>query len=204
MPDRRPLANLPRSFASVAVALVLIVTAIATYAAWQVEVGRTHDKQRALAQGAAAALETIMQATGGSLLGVQVLGVNGTVTQKSFDAFASGVLSDKQSEFSALAYEPVLTHARRAAFEKAVGVRIKDRSGGTGFVTAPSRADYAPVEFSEPDSAEAKLLLGFDLLADPTRGPALVAARQAGAPRSTPPQLLAATNRPGLNIVMAV
>lgn len=204
LPERRPLSNLPKSFASVAVGLVIIVTAIATYAAWQVEVGRTHDRQRSLAQGAAAALETIMQATGGSLLGAQAIGVDGEVSERSFDAFASGVLSDQQSEFSALAYEPVLAQARRTAFEKEVGAKIKDRSGGVGFTTAPRRAEYAPVEFAQPDTVDTRMLIGFDLLGDPTRGPALAAARRDGAPRSTAPQLLATSNRPGLNIVQPV
>ena len=205
VPVKRHQTRLPTSLSRTAVSLVLILTFVGAVVAWRGQSSHALDRNRVLAQRGAAALETIMRATGESLLGAQSLGANGVVEHSEFVAFASGVISD--SEFTALFYLPIFGDSQRAAFEKRYAVKIKDRAAGLKagqFTIAPRRAEYAPIADVWPRTATTPQSIGFDYLGDPQRGPAVTAARIAGAPRASAPLLTAQTNKIGITITVPV
>lgn len=203
--DRWQLSRLPASLGRTAVALVILLSFAGAVVAWLGESNRAEDRNRVLSLRAASALETIMRATGESLLGAQALGVNGVVERDEFESFSSGVVLD--SEFKQLFYLPILGDAQRAAFERSIDGTVKDRPATASlgvFVTAPHRDEYAPISMVWPTSSTTKTSLGFDYLGDPIRGPALQQARALGAPRASGPLVAAQNGRIALAVVVPV
>ncbi|HET6952598.1 MAG TPA: SpoIIE family protein phosphatase [Acidimicrobiales bacterium] len=100
---------------------------------------------------------------------------SGVVDRAAFDAFASGVVA--ASPLQTLAYAPVVTHAERPAVEAAIGHPLRDTPDGP---PAPTRATYLPVIWVTPQIGATGSLVGFDLAADPARGPAAARARDLG------------------------
>lgn len=84
-----------------------------------------------------------------------------------FKEFASQLITS--TRLRAVGFEPYVSHAQRAAFESSSGLKIVD-STARGYVRAPDRAWYLPVQLIQPLTAQNRAILGFDIAADKVRG----------------------------------
>ena len=102
---------------------------------------------------------------------------SGAIDITTFEAYAGDVVAS--SPLEALAYEPIVPEAARAAFETELGGPIIDR-GDDGPSPAPPREVHYPVRSVVPTLDTNRGLLGFDLAGDLVRGPAAEEARDTG------------------------
>jgi serine phosphatase RsbU (regulator of sigma subunit)/CHASE1-domain containing sensor protein len=100
---------------------------------------------------------------------------SGTIAREAFDSYVEGVVA--ASPLQTLAYAPVVTAAERSAVEAEIGRPLRDTPAGP---PAPARAVHLPVVWVTPPLEATRDLIGFDLAADPVRGPAAARARDEG------------------------
>lgn len=100
---------------------------------------------------------------------------SGRITREAFDSYVEGVVA--ASPLQTLAYAPVVPAADRAAVEAEIGRLLRDTPTGP---PAPARDVHLPVVWVTPPSEATRDLIGFDLGADPVRGPAAARARDEG------------------------
>lgn len=120
---------------------------------------------------------------------------HGEVTRDQFQRFVSAAL-ERQPEVQALAWDPRVSQADRAAMEaraRAEGFRdfsfTQEQTEGV-LVPAQVRAEYFPVFYLESLQKNAPAL-GFDVGSEPRRRVALEKARDTGEPSATAPIRLA-------------
>jgi serine phosphatase RsbU (regulator of sigma subunit) len=102
-----------------------------------------------------------------SVAGANGLAVDGVVSEDEFARFASNVVTT--SGLGALAYADLIDGEDRTAWERDVGVEVRDTDGAGGFLPAGDRAVHAVVRHVEPVTDESIAVIGFDLLSDPIR-----------------------------------
>ena len=136
------------------------------------------DRQDVLATEAAVLIDGTVTASMTSVAGAGgLVGRRGEVDVESFRAYARDVVD--ASPITALAYEPVVTAAERQAFEAGLGRPILELEESV-LVPAGDRPIYYPVQAVEPTTERTTAVLGFDILSDPVRGTAAIAARDSG------------------------
>ena len=134
----------------------------------------------------------------------------GTIRPESFRRFVRAALS-RQTELSALSWNPRVVDAERAQFESTAagdgleGFRLRQRDPGGGFVAAAQRPEYVPVYLIEPLERNAAAV-GFDLNSDTSREESLKRARDSAQPLATAPIRLAQEDGPeaGFLVVLPV
>ncbi len=84
-----------------------------------------------------------------------------------FKEFASQLIAS--TRLKAIGFGPYVSNAQRAAFESSSGLTIVDFTA-RGYVRAPERPWYLPVQIVEPPIPENRAILGFDISADKVRG----------------------------------
>jgi GAF domain-containing protein/CHASE1-domain containing sensor protein len=160
------------------VALLAVIGVFATALAWwggNAEAKRNDDE---VVTQAEAEVQRTAEVVSAGLAGISAaVRADGTVDDLSFSAYVREALP--ASTLSALAYEPVVPEAERAAFEAAIGRPITDRSG-SDITTAPDRPIHIPVKQVAPAGDEPSPLLGFDIAGDPVRLAAAERARDTG------------------------
>ncbi len=100
---------------------------------------------------------------------------SGRISREAFDSYVEGVVA--ASPLQTLAFAPVVPAADRAAVEAEIGRPLRDTPTGP---PAPARDVHLPVVWVTPPFAATRDLIGFDLAADPVRGPAAARARDEG------------------------
>jgi CHASE1-domain containing sensor protein/GAF domain-containing protein len=174
-----PPSRLAARVRTAVVALLVVIGMLATVLAWwggNAEAQRNDDEVAAQAQ---AEIQRTAQVVSAGLSGISAaVRADGTVDDLSFSAYVREALA--ASSLSALAYEPVVTEADRAAFEAEIGRPITDRRGDSVSV-APDRPVHLPVKQIAPAGDTPSPLLGFDIAGDPVRRAAADRARDTGA-----------------------
>jgi len=134
----------------------------------------------------------------------------GSIRPENFRRFVRAALS-RQTELSALSWNPRVPDTGRAQFEAAAeadgleGFRFRQRDPAGRFVTADHRPEYVPVYLIEPLERNVAAV-GFDLNSDPSRERSLKQARDTAQPVATAPIRLAQANGPkaGFLVVLPV
>lgn len=130
-----------------------------------------------------------------------VVDADGAIDDQAFAAFANQLLAPGGD--SALAFEPVVAAADRAAFEARIGRPITDRPD-SGPVPAPERPEHVPVLSVVPATERSDQLIGFDLMGDPVRAAAVVEARDSGTTVFTPPVPSEPTGQPAVFVIKPI
>jgi serine phosphatase RsbU (regulator of sigma subunit) len=168
---------------------VVLVVAITGLAATLLTGRQAEDEKRDHERNVAVQAAVLVDGTTESSVAA-VAGAGGIVTPEgaveldTFRSYSREVVAI--SPINVLAFEPVITHDERAAFEQRIGGPIVDQRNGE-LVTASERPLYYPVRAVVPETATTRPVIGFDLLADPDRGPAALEARDTGRTVLSPP-----------------
>ena len=195
--DIAPSASLPfegvRLFGVAAIVVVLILAS----AGFSVQTSRATDRgEEAIADDIANTLTTSMGNAVDDLSTVQTLVDDGVIEYKQFAEVAGPFIAEPS--FSAAALAVVVTAEQRPAIEAELGVGITERGSDNPFIPAADRPSYAAVLAVAPETDTTIQLLGFDVAADPVRGPALVEAERTRAPAATEPVALQPLGTPGV------
>ncbi|MFL6206072.1 MAG: CHASE domain-containing protein, partial [Acidimicrobiales bacterium] len=162
--------------------MVLAIVAVTGLAAIAVAERQAEDdasaRQRALTTEASMLVESTGRASVTALAGAGgLVSETGTVDLDSFGTFADEVAA--ASPIQALGLEPVTPLEDRPELEAAIGGQILDQRDGE-LVPAGERPLYYPVRAIEPATPTNQASVGLDILADPARGTAAIAARDTG------------------------
>ena len=169
-----------------AVVGLLVVTAAAALAAWDAERESAARDERALAQQASTEARRAVDAEADRLRSAQgLLTPAGVLRIAGFRRFGRLVLND--GAFEAVAWLPLIRSAGRRRYERALGRPITEADGRGGLDPAGPRPFYLPVDLAQPPQSIAQGQRGFDVLSDPIRADAALAARDAGEAKLTPP-----------------
>ena len=165
--------------------LVVVIGLGATFITGQQAEDEARERQRSLAVQAAVLVDGTAESSVAAVAGAGgLVTADGAVELDSFGTYAREVVAI--SPINVLAFEPVITADERAAFEEQIDGPILDQRGGE-LVPAPDRPLYYPVRAVVPETSATRPVIGFDLLADPERGPAALEARDTGRTVLTPP-----------------
>ena len=120
------------------------------------------------------------------------------VEEERFGHFATGIL-DEHPEIFALSFNPLVTDARRNAFEAEMSAggapfRITERGSDGTLVPAARRPEYVTVAQIAPLETNRRAL-GFDIASEPSRLDAIRRARESRAPAATAPLVLVQDSR---------
>jgi GAF domain-containing protein/anti-sigma regulatory factor (Ser/Thr protein kinase) len=189
--------RLPGALLVGALIALAIVSSVSSYVLRRNQV---NDDRTETARVAAQTLSGVMQQTLAALRGAgAVVNEHGHLDEAAFASFGRGL--QVQPGLSALALEASVNGPARREFERRRGFRIVDSAGPGEFVRAPERDGYAPVVAVSPATGVTESLLGFDVENDPQRGPVVLEALEAGAPRMSPPIQFPVTGRSGIFVV---
>jgi diguanylate cyclase (GGDEF)-like protein len=143
-----------------------------------------HASQRDEAVRAAHQAESVATLSIGQLASAAAFfRAEGTFTQHEFEVVAQPLL--EQGALSGTAFIQRLPNTERAAFERSHGAPVFEPSPN-GPRKARTHATYYPIVYSASNLGAATPV-GYDLGADPNRGPFLRRARDRGKPVATPP-----------------
>ena len=117
------------------------------------------------------------------------------LNRDEFDVIGNSLL--RRGALTGTAYIPKVLHAERAEFERSFGFPIVERGLG-GPRVADVRPVYFPVAYAVAER-QGRAPLGFDIAADPERGPYLRRAGASGIPTATPVTGLI-LGGPGINV----
>jgi diguanylate cyclase (GGDEF)-like protein len=107
-----------------------------------------------------------------------------TLTRHEFLVIGHSLLGD--GALDGAAYVPRVPASRRAAYERALGIEIRERSFGPILKRAAGRPVYFPVTFGTSEVDEPGRVRGFDLGSDPLRARVLWRAGASGQAVATP------------------
>jgi len=168
--------------AVVAIALGSVIAGIAIYQNDEADFDRVQsdDAARAARQAeAVAALSVGKLSTAAAIVQTQ-----GKVSRHEFRVIGRSLLGD--GALDGAAYVPRVPASRRAAFESAVGVEIRERALGPLLKRAGARPVYYPVTFGTSELEQPSRVRGFDLGSDPLRARVLQRAGDTGMAVATP------------------
>lgn len=176
-----------------ALLVVLTLGAVLTVLLWQQADRDTARSERETALRVADRLSAEVRVlTAGMGAASSIVGDDGTVEHQRFTQFADQVTAS--TLLQTVAFEPLLPDDRREEFEQELGSPIRDIADTGGWVEAPRRDRYAPVQWIQPLTETTRPLLGFDVAFDASRAAAIAAAGERGGLQFTPP-ILARPNR---------
>jgi diguanylate cyclase (GGDEF)-like protein len=142
-----------------------------------------HATQRDEARRSASQAEAVAQLSVGELAtATAFFQAERRFSRHEFEIVGSSLL--RRGALTATAYLERVRAPERRAYEASRGIRIVERSPAGGPRPAARRAEYFPVTYvaaEQPGQAP----LGYDIGSDPTRGPALLRARDSGRPAAT-------------------
>ncbi|MGN6216256.1 MAG: diguanylate cyclase domain-containing protein [Solirubrobacterales bacterium] len=107
-----------------------------------------------------------------------------TLNRHEFHVIGRSLLGD--GALDGAAYVPRVPATRRAQYERAVGVEIRERRFGRVLQRAAARPVYFPVTFGTSETGQPQPVRGFDLGSDPLRARFLRRARDTGKAVATP------------------
>lgn len=187
--------------------LVSAITALSVFAIERVETQRAEAQHRQMADNMAAAIERLANANAVYLrAGSSLMSMTERITQPAFREFARQLdHDDSLRSGGAIAFAPLIATSEVPALE----ARMR-REGEPDFAVhpVPTHATTMPVIFIEPDLAENRAAIGFDIIGDPVRRAAVERARRTGRPTASGAMQLVvdlkAPNRTGFAIYMPV
>ncbi|HET9593209.1 MAG TPA: diguanylate cyclase [Solirubrobacterales bacterium] len=159
-----------------------MIAAVAIYQNDEADFDRVQsdDAARAAHQAeAVAALSVGKLSTAAAIVQTQ-----GKVSRHEFRVIGRSLLGD--GALDGAAYVPQVPAARRAAYESAVGVEIRERGLGPLLKRAGARPVYYPVTFGTSELEQPSRVRGFDLGSDPLRARVLERAGDTGMAVATP------------------
>jgi diguanylate cyclase (GGDEF)-like protein len=110
-------------------------------------------------------------------------------TQGEFSRHAFSVVGRSllgEGALDGAAYVPLVPAAKRAEYERRLGIEIRERRFGLFLRRAKARAVYFPVVFGTSEESQPERVRGFDLGSDPLRARSLRQARDSGQAVATP------------------
>lgn len=170
----------------VAIVAAVVVAGVGAAAVARHQAVDDHDERLAADADRSAALLTALGATiDASFAGAAaVVDGDGTLDEAAFAEYAGALVSP--SGGTALAFEAIVPRAERAAVEARLGTPLTDAPGPDP-APAPDRSEHFAIVLVAPASGRVAELLGFDLLGDPVRAAAALAARDGGDTVFSPP-----------------
>ena len=169
-----------------ALLLVLAATIVGAALVFRGEAGAADDSNRDWAARAADELHERVGQAAAILSGVQGLyhASDETMTPAAFERFTAVPLRD--SSLLGISWVPRVASADRVDFERTTGVRIS-ALGPAGPRAATPRAEYFPLLYITPRTADTVAVTGLDISSDPAVRAPLEAARDTGQPVMGPP-----------------
>jgi diguanylate cyclase (GGDEF)-like protein len=172
----------------IGLAAVLLIAAVSVSAALIVhadDMADFHASQRDEAIRAAHQAESVASLSIGQLASAAAFfQAEGHFSAHEFDVVAEPLL--QEGVLSGTAYIQRLPDSQRAAFERRHRAPVFEPGGDGGLSRSPERPVYYPIVFAVSEFGIAAPV-GFDLAADPLRGPFLRRARDSGEAVATPP-----------------
>jgi diguanylate cyclase (GGDEF)-like protein len=165
-----------------AIALGSVIAAIGVYENDENDFNRVQndDATRAAHQAeAVAALSVGKLSTAAAIVQTQ-----GKVSRHEFRVIGRSLLGD--GALDGAAYVPRVPASRRAAYESAVGVEIRERAVGPLLKRAGARPVYYPITFGTSELEQPSRVRGFDVGSDPLRRRVLERAGATGMAVATP------------------
>ncbi len=142
------------------------------------------DERQRWAQRAAASINDEVAGAGSALIGARGLfAASRDVEPEEFETFAAVQLQG--SDLLSMTWAQRVPAARRAAFERDLGVPILETPPGGVPGPAGGRSEYFPLALIAPAGAPIQVLLGVDAASAPLLRPSLAAARDGGGPVMT-------------------
>ena len=183
---------------------MLALTAVIAVGVWHYQDGREQDTRQAWAQRATQELDDQVSQTGAALVGVRGLfAASNAVEREEFSRFAAIQL--RRSNLLGLTWTPRVTAAGRRRYERATGRPIVDAATDGSFHRAVDRAQYFPLRYIAPETAEGARAIGVDTTVAVGRVPALAIATDTGRLALSNPIPLGATDADrGTALVAAV
>jgi serine phosphatase RsbU (regulator of sigma subunit)/CHASE1-domain containing sensor protein len=183
------------------VGAILVLTLVSFFFVFDAERDRERQERDVLQSRAAGAVRTSTARLVAGLSGASALvDPDGALDKSAFDAFAREQLA---GPLSALAFERIVSHRGRAAFEESIGRPIIVIAAGSRSV-APRRATYFAVEAVFPQTRSTRAVIGYDIASSAVRKSAAMGARDAGRARLSAPIELTGSGRPGILVVAPV
>ncbi|MBJ7456302.1 MAG: diguanylate cyclase [Thermoleophilia bacterium] len=169
----------------IATILLLVVCGVALLAALLVvQRDARRDERQVWAQRAAASINDEVAGAGSALIGARGLfAASRDVEPSEFETFAAVQLQG--SDLLSLIWAERVTAARRAAFERDLGVPILETPPGGVPGPAGARPQYFPLTLIAPAGAPIQVLRGVDAASAALLRPSLTAARDGGGPVMT-------------------
>lgn len=169
----------------IATILLLAVCGVALLAAFLVvQRDARRDERQVWAQRAAASINDEVAGAGSALIGARGLfAASRDVEPSEFETFAAVQL--QASDLLSLIWAERVTAARRAAFERDLGVPILETPPGGVPGPAAARPQYFPLTLIAPAGAPIEVLRGVDAASAALLRPSLTAARDGGGPVMT-------------------
>jgi diguanylate cyclase (GGDEF)-like protein len=168
-----------------AVAAIAIGSVIAAIAIYQNDKGGFDRVQSDDAARAAHQAEAVPALSIGKLsTAAAIVQTQGKVSRHEFRVIGRSLL--EKGALDGAGYVPRVPAAQRAAFERAVGAEIRERSVGPLLKRAGPRAVYYPVTYGTSELERPQRVRGFDLGSDPLRARVLQRAGDTGMAVATP------------------
>lgn len=191
MPGRRALLS------GVVVVALLAATVAVSYLAYDSERDGAMDVDLELAERVAGEARAEVTAVASGLRGASgIVEKDGSVDSGRFRAFARNVTQG--SPALGVSWAPRITAQKRAAFEAALGRRLK--AFGDQGEPRPLKGEsqvYFPVSITFPNTPARRKLLAVDVISDPPRAQAVNEAIRLSAPRLAEPVEIALTGESG-------
>jgi CHASE1-domain containing sensor protein/transcriptional regulator with GAF, ATPase, and Fis domain len=160
------------------IAIVIVAGVATTLIIGRQEGAEARERQQTLAIEAGVLVDATAERTATAIAGAGgLVQPNGRVERQSFLAYGRDLV--ETSTVESIGLIAVITSAQRPAFERQIGGPILDR-GNDGLEPADERPVYYPVRIVVPETAATRAVVGFDILADATRGSAALEARDTG------------------------
>jgi diguanylate cyclase (GGDEF)-like protein len=168
-----------------AVAAIAVGSVIAAIATYENDKGDFERVQRDDAARAAHQAEAVAALSIGKLsTAAAIVQTQGKVDRHEFRVIGRSLL--EKGALDGAGYVPRVPAAQRAAFERAVGFEIRERSAGPFLKRAGARPVYYPVTFGTSEVEQPQRIRGFDLGSDPLRARVLQRAGETGMAVATP------------------
>jgi diguanylate cyclase (GGDEF)-like protein len=168
-----------------AVAAVALGSVIAAVGVYENDHGAFHRVQRDEAMRAAHQAEAVAALSVGKLsIAAAFAQTQKVLSKHEFGAIGRSLLGD--GALDGAAYVPRVPASQRAAYERRLGIEIRERSVGPFLTRAGDRPVYFPVTFGTSEDGNASRLRGFDLGSDPLRARVLRHSALTGKAVATP------------------
>jgi diguanylate cyclase (GGDEF)-like protein len=168
--------------AVVAIAIGSVIAAVGVYRNDEGDFDRMQNDDAARAAHQAEAVAAL--SVGKLSTAAAIVQTQGTLNRHEFRVIGRSLLGD--GALHGAAYVPRIPRSRRAEFERAFGIEIRERAFGPVLHRAGARPVYFPVAFGTSENRQPQRVRGFDLASDPLRARILRRAGESGRAVATP------------------